>query len=131
MRTPRTKGLLAPAGAIALLAGAAAAAETPEKNLVTNGTFEQWARGAPVGWVKAGNGAVRQELTRAPGRASKSAAKLTCTAYERRSPSSHMRDSSLLGSGATWTTGASGSASSPAMATLSRPIGPAWLSPGR
>ena len=84
-----THGPRVSACAIVLLAAPACLAAAGEGNLVTNGSFEQWEGGAPVGWAAAGDSAVKQALTRAPGRASPSAARLTCTAFERRSPSSH------------------------------------------
>lgn len=72
-----------------LLAAPALAGAAGEGNLVANGTFEQWEGGAPVGWAAAGDSAVRQTLTRAAGRADGYAARLACTAFERRSPASH------------------------------------------
>ena len=59
-------------------------------NLVANGSFEQVEGGAPVDWSATGDGAVRQELSAdSPGKVGRHAAKLHCSAFDRRGPSSH------------------------------------------
>ena len=60
-----------------------------EVNLVANGSFEQVRDSAPVDWSAAGDAGVRQTLSLQTNAAAGRCAKLACTAYTRRGPSSH------------------------------------------
>ena len=65
---------------------------TDRPNLVANGAFERNAdgNGRPDDWTAAGNKEVKQQLTLDVGRDGGRSAKLTCTEFVARSPSSHV-----------------------------------------
>lgn len=65
---------------LALTLGAAAA----EPNLVQNSSFEQWTNGMPDGWVLEGDEGVTQQLAADGGITLGQSAKLTCTAFDRK-----------------------------------------------
>jgi hypothetical protein len=80
--------------ALAFLPASSVAAAEPASapggaNVVANGSFEQLSGGVPSDWITAGDPAVVQTLTADAGKVAQHCAKLQCTAFERKNPSSH------------------------------------------